>query len=107
MRETELRRHAVCNLCKEKIGATHIPMFWVVKIERHGVKLDAVKRQSGLAMAIGSPELAGVMGPNEEMTMPMMDELTLTVCESCALDINPLPIAALAEIKPPSTEERG
>lgn len=100
MREKELREHAICNLCKEKIGKTGIPMFWVLKIERHGVKLDAVQRQTGLAMVLGgSAELAGVMGPDEEMTIPMMDPVSLTICEDCACKPNAHCIASLAEIE--------
>ena len=75
-------------------------MLWIGKIERQGVKLDAVQRQTGLAMVLGgSAELAAVMGPDEEMTMPMMDPVSLTVCEGCACQPNAHCVASLAEIE--------
>ncbi len=95
MKEKELREHAVCNLCHKKIGESCIPMFWTVKIERHGINLKATARQQGLGMQVGA-ELAMVMGPDEEMTMLMMEPLTLTVCETCACESNQC-IAQMAE----------
>ena len=84
MKEKELREAADCALCGKKIGASGIPMFWRVTIERHGVKLDAVQRQQGLTMMLGGHAgLAMVMGADEEMTIPMMDPVTITVCEDC------------------------
>ncbi len=89
MKEKELRKHAICNLCHKKIGESGIPMFWIIKIERHGVNLDTVKRQDGLTAVLGgSVVLSQVMGANENMTMPMMEPLTLTVCETCAVECN-------------------
>ena len=82
MKEKELREHADCSICKKPIGHTGMPLFWTVKIERHGIKLDAVQRQQGLGMQIGA-QLAQVMGPDEEMTEPMMDPVEITVCEKC------------------------
>ena len=85
MKEKELRENAECNLCHKKIGESGIPMFWTVKIERHGVVLKATRRQQGFGMMIGA-ELAMVMGPDEDMTIPMMEPLTLTVCETCGCE---------------------
>lgn len=74
MKEKELRAVATCGLCHKKIGDWVFPMFYRVRIERHGVKLDAVKRQAGMEMLMnGCVPLAQVMGPDEEMTMPLMD----------------------------------
>ena len=95
MKETELRKHATCSLCRNKIGHTGLPLFWKVTVERFGVDLLAVQRQQGLAMMIGAP-LAGVMGPDETMARPMMDAKVLTVCETCACEQD-LPIADMAE----------
>lgn len=85
MREQELRAHATCSLCRQKIGASGIPLFYRVTVERFGVKLDAVRRQVGLEMMLGgSVRIAQAMGPDEEMTLPMMDPLVLVVCEPCS-----------------------
>ena len=96
MKESELRMHAWCSLCRKPILSTGLPLFWRVTIERFGVDLNAMRRQDGLASLIGNTHLATVMGPNEDMATPMMDAATVTVCESCAVSKN-LPVAALAE----------
>lgn len=86
MKEKELRQHAVCSKCGRKIGHTGVPLFWTVEVRRHGIKLDAVKRQSGFAMMMGSPELARVMGPDEEMTEELYSA-NMTLCENCGMEI--------------------
>ena len=85
MKESELRAHAICSICKKKIGASGLPMFYRLKIERFGVKLDAMRRQDGLtALLNGHARLAMVMGTDEDMAIPAMDPLTLVICEACA-----------------------
>jgi hypothetical protein len=87
MKEKELRKCATCALCKKKILESGMPFFYRVRIERHGVKADAVRRQAGLEMMLnGCVALAQVMGPDEDMTMPLMDPITFTVCEDCSTD---------------------
>jgi len=104
MKEKELRECATCAMCGEKIGKSGVPMFWRVRLERHAVKLDAVRRQSGLtALLGGSAILAAAMGVDEEMTVPMMDPVTLTVCEECCT--NETCIAYLAEIGTANVKE--
>lgn len=83
MREIELRTAATCALCGELIGLTGLPLFWRVRIERHGIDLAAVQRQAGLALLLGNSALALAMGPDEEMTTPLMEPITFTVCEPC------------------------
>ena len=94
MKERELRQHATCSLCNQAIGHTRLPLFWRVKIERFGIDLTAVQRQQGLGLMIGGA-LAMVMGPDEDLATPVMDPVTLTVCETCAVDRD-LPVAALS-----------
>lgn len=97
MKERELRQHATCSLCRQKIGHTGLPLFWTVRIERHGIDLAAIRRQTGLTMMLGgNAEIAAAMGPDEDLTKPMMDPVTLTVCEACAVD-HSMPVGALAE----------
>jgi Na+-translocating ferredoxin:NAD+ oxidoreductase RnfC subunit len=38
LKEKELRKCAVCNLCGKKTGESGIPLFWRVKIERLRLK---------------------------------------------------------------------
>jgi len=87
MKEKELRKHATCNKCGELIGKSGVPMFFTLHIERHGINLDAVRRQDGLAAMLGgNAMLANVMGTDEEMTMPMMEPVDITLCEKCAVE---------------------
>jgi len=90
VKEEELRKHTTCSNCGKKIGHTGLPGFWVLKVERHMIDLRAVKRQDGLAaMLDGDVVLAQVMGPDEDMTLPMMESVEITLCEECALgDVN-------------------
>ena len=98
MKEKELRKHANCDLCRQKILAGGIPLFYRVTIERFGVLLKSVERQQGLTMMLGnSAVLASVMGADEDMAKAVMEPLTITVCESCSTERRD-PIAALAEI---------
>lgn len=84
MKECELREAATCAACGDKIGASGLPLFWRVTLERWGVLLDAVRRQAGAEMMMGSVAIAQVLGPNEDMAKRLGDPETITVCESCA-----------------------
>lgn len=96
MKETELRKHASCTVCKKLIGHTGLPLFWTVRLERHGIEMAAIQQQDGLvALMGGSSRLAQVMGTDAEMTTTLMD-VTITLCEHCALlDV---PVMELAEL---------
>jgi hypothetical protein len=84
VKENELRHLSTCAVCGLKIGQTPIPVFWKVTIERHGIDMNAVRRQSGLAMMLGgNGVLASVMGPDDEMTQKLMGPVTMMVCDSC------------------------
>jgi len=84
MKEAELRKHAICSMCGNKVMASGSPLFWRVTIERLGIKFGPVQRQQGLTMMLGgSAALAAVMGPDEDLASPVMDTVTLTVCEEC------------------------
>lgn len=95
MKEAELRKHANCSICQKPIGASGWPLFWRVTLEHFGLNAPAVQRQTGLAMFLGSPALAAVMGPDEEMASPVMEPVTITACETCAVD-RPVAIVFLA-----------
>lgn len=89
MKETELRKHAICDNCKKPIGHTQLPLFWTVTIDRWGIDLQAMRRQSGLSMLLGSTNLAQVMGADEDMATRILGPVELTLCEECALgDVN-------------------
>jgi hypothetical protein len=96
MKESELRKCARCAHCGKLIGQNQLPIFYRVTIERHGVDVAAVNRKSGLEAFLNSPRLASVMGPDEDMTMPLMIPRTITICERCSLEDTP--VALLAEL---------
>ena len=84
MKEQELRSHAVCSICGEKIGRDSAVMFWIIKVERHVVKFGAVRRRDGLAMLFGGSEkLADVFDVGEDMTIPLRAPVEITVCYQC------------------------
>jgi hypothetical protein len=56
--------------------------------------MQAARRQQGLGLMLGGA-LAMHMGPDEDMAKPMMDAVTLTVCEVCCTKTTC--VAALAE----------
>ena len=104
MKEKELRKPAICSICKNKIGHTKLPLFWTVQVKRYGIKAGALQRQAGLTMMLGGNALlAGAMGPNEDMA-ECINTVNITVCEDCAINQN-LPVAALAEMGPEDSEE--
>ncbi len=85
MKEKELRKHAICSICGQKIGHTGLPLFWTLVIERHGIKMEVIRSQDGLAALLGSgSELAQVVGTDAPMTVTVLGPITVTVCEACA-----------------------
>lgn len=96
MKEEELRVVAKCRICGKPIGHTGLPLFWRVRVRRYGIKIDAIKRQDGLAAFLGGHTvLAQVMGTNEDMA-DQISEIEVTLCETCGNTGN-WPIAAIAE----------
>lgn len=85
MKEAELREVATCKLCQKKIGHTGMPLFWRVRVERYGLKKDALDRQQGLTMMLGGrAQLAAMMGPDEDMA-EKISSTEFTICEECAM----------------------
>ena len=103
MKEDELRRLSKCAACGRKIGQTQIPILWKLTLERHFLDLGAIQRQNGLAMMLGGNGLlARVMGADEDMTKPIMDKLTVMICDDCSCkDV------VLAQIAEDSGNEKG
>lgn len=97
MKEAELRAHAKCSLCRGPILQTRLPLFYRFTIDRFGIDLRAVARQTGLAVMLGGRgDLAHAMGPNEDMAKPMIDTVVLTVCETCAMGDDVMRVTAAA-----------
>ncbi len=97
MKEAELRKHATCALCGNKVLAAGMPLFWRVTVERFGIDLRAIQRQQGLTMMLGgNAAIAAAMGPDEDLAMPIGDAETVTVCEACCTKTTC--VAVLAEV---------
>ena len=97
MKEHELRKHANCSVCGNKILASGLPLFWRVTVERFCVDLRALSRQQGLTMLLnGRAAIAAAMGPDEDMAQPAMEPTIITMCEKCAMEETC--IAFLAEL---------
>lgn len=98
IKQSELRKIATCALCEKKVGHDGNILFWRVEIRRYGIRADRVRRQTGLEMMMGSPALAAIMGPDEDLAEPVMEPRQVTVCEPCALNrAAPLAILGLEE----------
>ena len=108
MKEKELRQYATCSMCGKKIGESGMPMFWRIVVERHGIKLDAVSRQQGLTMMLGGhATIAMAMGADEEMTMPLIENHVLSICETCATESTCIGrLAELPSVIPSKEDEK-
>lgn len=96
MKADELREHATCSICSKPIGHTGLPLFWRATIERFGIDMQAVSRQSGLELMTGNIILAAALGNDKDMASPVMETVVLTFCDSCASRAD-FPIAHLIE----------
>jgi hypothetical protein len=91
-----------CAMCGKGVVHTGIPLFWTITIARFGIDANAVRRRQGLEMFFGGGNagaaLAGAMGLDEDIAVPVMDEKRLAICEECAM--KEYPLAAMAELEP-------
>ena len=98
MKLSEIKK---CAVCGKGVMHTGLPLFWRVRIDRFGIDKAAVDRRAGLEMFFGGglpgARLAGVMGPDEDIAKPVMDEVVLILCEDCACN-DRRPVAVLAEM---------
>lgn len=91
-----------CILCGEGVLHDNNLTFYRIKLTRMIVDVGAVNRQAGLEMMVGSPAIANIMGPDEDLAQPIMEEIDVLVCEPCAYSPNLL--AQIME-KVPEEEE--
>lgn len=99
MKEQELRTRATCCVCNEKIGNAHpLGLFFKVTIERLMIDVNACRRQTGLEMLIGNVGIAQAMGQDEDLAKTVMEPVTVTVCETCALETDPSRMAGTGSV---------
>lgn len=94
MKRAELVRIARCATCRRRIGEASFPTFYRLTLERHGLHLPALMRAHGEDLMMGP--LAGVLGADEDLTVRVMDPVSITICEDCST--KPFLVAALAEL---------
>ncbi len=83
MKEAELLELGRCASCGKKLCESGLPLFYLLRIERYGIRADAMRRRDGLAMVLGSSKLAAVMGPDEDIAVPVMEAARVALCEPC------------------------
>lgn len=98
MKAAELRAAATCAVCRNKFGESGLPLFFRVTLERFGVDLRQVQRVDGFAQYMGNTQLAELMGDNPDVASPVMEPVTVTVCETCGRD-DPAIMGALASLE--------
>lgn len=75
-----------CALCGKPPAHDNYPLFWRLNVERFCVDGDAVRRQQGLELMLGSPALARAMGTDEDIAKAVFGPRQLLVCEPCVTD---------------------
>lgn len=86
-----------CGLCGKGVIHTGNPMFYRVSVQSFFTDVRAVQRQHGLEMSMGgAAPLAQIMGPNEDMAVPVHEPTTALICMECALTASN-PVAMLLE----------
>lgn len=95
MKEKELRDMSVCGICKKKIGASGVPMFFRVTIEQYVLDVRAVQRQNALGIMIGAP-LAQVMGPDEDLAKKTHG-VKIPVCFKCGTEKEFIPAVLIGD----------
>ncbi len=73
-----------CAFCGKGVGHGNQILCTRVRVTRLAVNIGAVRRQTGLEMMIGA--LAQHMGPDEKVLVELEPEVTLLVCDACAMD---------------------
>lgn len=81
MKRSEIQR---CGLCGRGVMHSGSILFTQVTVERFGVDAQAVRRQHGLEQFMGSPVLAGILGPDEDLAVSVSEKRTFLVCDPCS-----------------------
>lgn len=79
------RDFKACAACGRKIGETGALTFFRLGVERLILRTDAIRRQSGLELALASPALAAAMGPDPVLAQTVAATPPLLICEPCAI----------------------
>lgn len=101
MTAEEAAKFVKCGVCRKPISHTGVPLFYLVRLERWGFDVGALRRREGLAQFFGggpgSHVLADVMGPDRDVARCVGETREICVCEDCAMDRKPPMVALLFE----------
>ncbi len=89
-----------CAVCGRGVAHAGVPLFYRVTVQAMGIDGKAVQRRHGLELVFGGGQpgavLADVMGPDENIAVPMEEPNQMLICQPCALESRPL--LMLAEV---------
>lgn len=85
-----------CMCCGKGVAAGGVVLYRV-RVQQFGLDHRAIQRQHGLEMMLGSPALANVMGPNDDLAMALSEEVTKLVCGLCAAEKMGMLLIALGD----------
>ncbi len=86
MKQREIQKCAACDKGVMHAGS---PIFYRVRLEQMAINVPAVERQHGLELVLGrNAPLAAIMGPNEDLAVPLGKAETLLLCQTCALEVH-------------------
>lgn len=88
MKAKELVALGKCARCGKGL-CPDVPLFWRVRVDRWVLNLNVIRRRHGLALQLGSEELAEVMGTDEHVAAIVPEsEFTLAYCEKCSSEVD-------------------
>lgn len=75
-----------CALCGQGVMHDGQITFYRLTLDRYVVDMRAIERQHGLELYMGSPAIAHVMGPDEDLAKRLPEGVgPVLVCQSCAM----------------------
>ena len=73
-----------CVCCDKGVAHSGAPIFYRITLEMFGIDGQAVRRQTGLEQVLGGhARLAQVMGPDDDIGIPVGDAMVGLVCQQC------------------------
>lgn len=82
MKQTDFKP---CAGCGKGVMHNNVMIFYKINVANMAVNLDAVRRQHGLEMMMGSATIAHIMGPDEDMAQVVGTDHDGLVCLDCAM----------------------
>jgi len=76
-----------CAACGKGVMHTGLPLFFTIDIQRWGINLDAVQRQSGMEQFFGGAVALADVFSSGPIAQPVGGEppLRVLICEACAM----------------------